>query len=112
MNHAPRRWLTARQYCVCYTWYYMNKVKGAQLAYTTRLTRKCQVTLPAPVRRLLGVGARDGVAFVVADGEVRVLPATSVTARTAGLLASEQPMLSPHAEQVAAEEAMAEEAEP
>jgi AbrB family looped-hinge helix DNA binding protein len=80
-------------------------------AFTASLTSKGQVTVPAPVRRLLGVRARDKVMFVVRDGVVSVFPATSVTARTAGLLASDHPMLSAQAEKAAAEEAMAEEAD-
>ncbi|MHB8575945.1 MAG: AbrB/MazE/SpoVT family DNA-binding domain-containing protein, partial [Dehalococcoidia bacterium] len=69
-----------------------------QYAFTSSLTSKGQVTLPAPIRRLLGVSAPDKVTFVVTDGQVRVTPASSVTARTAGLLASEHPMLSPRSE--------------
>jgi len=85
----------------------------ADLAYqpaTSTLTRKGQVTIPAPIRRLLGVGPHDRVAFVVAEGQVRLAPATSVVARTAGVLGSDQPALSPEAEEAAAEAAIAEEA--
>ena len=36
---------------------------------------KGQVTIPAEIRRLLGVGPRDKVAFRVDDGKVRIMPA-------------------------------------
>ena len=38
------------------------------------VTKSGQVTLPAEVRRLLGVAARDKVAFTIDDGVVRVEP--------------------------------------
>ncbi len=88
----------------------MQPVERPHYAFTASLTRKGQVTLPAPIRRLLGLTARDKVTFVVADGQVRVTSAMSVTARTAGLLASDHPMLSPRKEKAAAEDAMADEA--
>lgn len=88
----------------------MQLTQRPDYAFTSSLTRKGQVTLPAPIRRLLGVSAQDKVTFVVTNGQVQVTSATSVTARTAGFLASEHPMLSPQAEKAAAEEAMAEEA--
>ncbi len=90
----------------------MRSLEQATYAFTSNLTRKGQVTLPAPIRRLLGVGSRDQVTFVVADGQVRVTAATSVTARTAGLLASDHPMLSSREEKAIAEQVMAEEAAP
>ncbi len=40
----------------------------------TTVTERGQVTLPAEVRRLLGVKAKDKVIFSIEDGEVRVLP--------------------------------------
>ncbi|MBI4493675.1 MAG: AbrB/MazE/SpoVT family DNA-binding domain-containing protein [Chloroflexi bacterium] len=76
----------------------------------SRITTKGQVTIPAEIRRLLGVAPHDRVAFLVEAGQVRIAPATSVVARTAGMLESSQPALSPQEEKAAAEEAMAEEA--
>ncbi len=78
--------------------------------YVSRVTAKGQVTIPVEIRRLLGVAAQGRVAFVVEANEVRLTPATSVTARTAGALKSDQPPLSPRAEKIAAEEAMADDA--
>jgi antitoxin PrlF len=82
----------------------------AMQQYVTRVTRKGQVTLPAEVRRVLGVPPDGQVAFLVEADQVRLAPAGSVATRTAGLLKSDLPALSPQAEKVAAEEAMAEEA--
>jgi hypothetical protein len=59
---------------------------------------------------LLGLRTRDKVAFVVTQGKVEIKPAESVVARTAGILKSNVPPLSPREEKDAFEEAMAEEA--
>jgi AbrB family looped-hinge helix DNA binding protein len=74
---------------------------------TSRVTRKGQVTIPVAIRRLLGVCARDQVAFVVTNGAVRVAAATSVVARTAGMLKSDLPMRAADEESRVVEEAMA-----
>ena len=78
--------------------------------FVSSLTTKGQVTIPVEIRRLLGVAPHDKVAFLVEAGQVRITPAASVVARTAGLLKSEQPPLSPQAEKADAETAIAEEA--
>lgn len=75
------------------------------------VTSKGQVTIPIVVRKLLGIAPHDKVAFVVEADQVRLALATSVVARTAGVLRSEQPALSPEAEQAAAEDTMALEAD-
>ncbi len=77
----------------------------------TSMTKKGQVTIPADIRKLLGLEPHDKVAFVVKDNQVRITAATSVAERTAGALKSDLPMLSIEEETRAAEEAMAEEAE-
>ena len=41
----------------------------------TTMTQRGQVTVPAEVRRLLGLKPRDKVAFEIEDGEVRITPA-------------------------------------
>ncbi len=41
---------------------------------TTTLTQRGQVTVPAEVRRLLGLKPRDRVTFTIAEGEVRLKP--------------------------------------
>jgi AbrB family looped-hinge helix DNA binding protein len=43
--------------------------------FTTTITQRSQVTLPADVRKRLGVGPRDKVAFVIDEDGVRLLPA-------------------------------------
>ena len=43
---------------------------------TTTITQRGQVTIPAEVRKMLGVKPRDKVAFTIEDGEVRLAPAT------------------------------------
>jgi len=52
----------------------------------TVVTRKGQVTVPAEVRRELELKEGDKVAFVLDEGEVRLVRATSVVERTAGAL--------------------------
>lgn len=42
---------------------------------TTTITQRGQVTIPAEVRRVLGVKPRDKVAFTIKDNEVRLSPA-------------------------------------
>jgi AbrB family looped-hinge helix DNA binding protein len=49
---------------------------------TTTITQRGQVTIPAEVRRALGLKPRDKVAFTIEDGEVR-LAAASFTLETA-----------------------------
>jgi AbrB family looped-hinge helix DNA binding protein len=78
--------------------------------HVSRLTSKGQVTIPIEIRRLLGVAPHDRVAFLVEADQVRIAPATSVVARTAGMLKSDLSALSPQEEKAAAEEAMAKEA--
>jgi AbrB family looped-hinge helix DNA binding protein len=90
----------------------MQSLKPGSHTFTSSVGRKGQITLPAPIRRLLGVSARDKVTFLVVDGEIHVTAKSGVTARTAGILASEHPMLSSRVEKTAAEEAMADEAAP
>ncbi len=41
---------------------------------TTTLTQRSQVTVPAEVRRLLGLKPRGKVTFTIAEGEVRLKP--------------------------------------
>ena len=43
--------------------------------YTTTMTQRGQVTIPADVQRLLGLGPRDKVTFTVEGREVRLASA-------------------------------------
>ncbi len=54
--------------------------------HTSQLTRKGQVTIPAEIRRQLGLRHGDKVAFVQDGDTVTVWPAASVTERTASAL--------------------------
>ena len=42
----------------------------------TTITQRGQVTIPAEVRRLLGLKPRDTVTFAIDDNEVRLKPAS------------------------------------
>ncbi len=78
--------------------------------YTGTLTQKGQVTIPVEVRRLLGIGPKDKVAFVVEDGRVRLKRTQSVVKRTAGAFKSdEQAVYTPEELRAKAEEAVSEE---
>jgi AbrB family looped-hinge helix DNA binding protein len=79
---------------------------------TSRVTSKGQITLPVEIRRLLRIEPRDRVAFIVDGDQVRLRRTLSVASRTAGMLASGVPPLSPEKEREAAEQAIADEAEP
>lgn len=59
--------------------------------FLSSITRKGQVTIPAEIRRLLGVAPHDKVAFLVEDGQIRLAHAGSVVARTAGAIKIEGP---------------------
>lgn len=82
------------------------------IEHSTRITTKGQVTIPADVRRLLGVRPHDRITFVVEADQVRLTPATrGIVARTAGALKGEEPRVSSREEKLAAEEAIAAEVE-
>jgi antitoxin PrlF len=76
----------------------------------TVVTRKGQVTIPADIRRALGIEEGDKVAFVLEDDQVKLTRKGSVVEQTAGALKSNIPALSLREEREAAEQAIAEEA--
>lgn len=79
---------------------------------TSTVSSKGQVTIPVEIRRALGVGARDKVAFVVDDDAVRLVRLSgSVVERTAGALRSKKTARTAEELRAAAEEAIAENAE-
>ena len=43
------------------------------------ITKKGQTTLPKPVREALGLQSGDRVRYLIADGEVRILPVRPVS---------------------------------
>ena len=60
--------------------------------FVTTVTQRGQVTLPAEVRRVLGVGPREKVAFTVDGEEVRLMPASFTLESAYG---SVEPLSSP-----------------
>lgn len=64
----------------------MQPLKAPRQFHTSQLTRKGQVTIPAEIRRQLGLQQGDKVAFVQDGDTVTVKPALSITERTAGAL--------------------------
>ena len=74
----------------------------------TVVTRKGQVTVPAEIRRALGIKEGDRVAFVMEKNEVRLVAKGSVVERTAGVLRSSRPAETVEELREAAERAIAE----
>jgi antitoxin PrlF len=73
------------------------------------VTIKGQVTVPAEVRRRLGIRPRDKLAFVLDGDVVRLVRRGSVVARTAGALKGSTPTMSAEEMREAAEAAIADE---
>jgi len=71
------------------------------------VTSKGQVTIPAEVRRLLGVEPHDKVAFIVEEDQVRLTRRGSVVEQTAGALQSDRTPVSAKKLREAGEEAIA-----
>lgn len=71
------------------------------------VTSKGQVTIPAEVRRLLGVEPHDKVAFIVEEDQVRLTRRGSVVEQTAGALKSDRAPVSAKKLREAGEEAIA-----
>ena len=61
--------------------------------YTTKITRKGQITLPAEARRELGLDVGKHVTVVMEDGVLWIDP-RSIVERTAGMLKWDGPPLS------------------
>ncbi len=74
------------------------------------VTRKGQVTVPAEIRRELDIKEGDKVAFVLDEGEVRLVRTASVVERTAGSLKSRKLPLTAEELREATEQAIAQEA--
>jgi AbrB family looped-hinge helix DNA binding protein len=72
------------------------------------LTRKGQITIPAEMRKVLGLREGDKVAVVLESGQVRLSRAGSVVARTAGILKPTEPPVTAKELREAAEQAIAE----
>ncbi len=74
------------------------------------VTKKGQVTIPVDIRRFLGVGPHDKVAFVLEDDHVCVVRPGSVVERTAGAFKGLKPSKTADELRAAAEGAIAQEA--
>ncbi len=73
------------------------------------ITRKGQVTIPAEMRKALGLDEGDKVEISLEDDAVRLRRSSgSVVARTAGALGSDAPLLTAEEEREAVERAIAE----
>jgi len=57
---------------------------------TSRITTKGQVTIPAAVRKQLGIHQGDQVGFVYEDGKVIILPIIKDIEAAFGLIAAEE----------------------
>ena len=76
----------------------------------TVVTRKGQVTIPAEIRRSMGLKLGDKVAFVVDDHRVQLVRAQSVVAKTKGMFKSDKKALTAEELRRVGEEAIAAEA--
>lgn len=56
---------------------------------SSRITERGQATIPAEVRRLLGLGSHDRIVFEIEGDNVRLCRGTSAVGRTAGALRTE-----------------------
>ncbi len=74
------------------------------------MTRKGQVTVPAEIRRQMGLKVGEKVAFVVQGDDVRLVRGESVVERTAGAFKGYGPTMSAEDLREAAEVAIAQEA--
>ena len=79
--------------------------------YIRTVTQKGQVTIPANIRKILGVGPNDKVAFILEGNKIQITSTKSVVERTAGAFKSDKPTrtvteLREDAEQAIAEEAV------
>ena len=79
--------------------------------YETRVTQKGQVTVPAEIRKELGIKPRDFVRFESTPDGVRLLPVPSRVDRYFGAASSSLKALTWREERAAFEEGVAEEAE-
>jgi AbrB family looped-hinge helix DNA binding protein len=56
--------------------------------YIRTVTQKGQVTIPANIRKILGVGPNDKVAFILEGNKIQITSTKSVVERTAGAFQS------------------------
>lgn len=80
---------------------------GAVNGPLTFITKKCRITVPAIIRRMLGLTQGDKVAVTLKDNEVRLRRPGNVVERTAGSLKGDEPPLSAEELRATAESAIA-----
>ena len=78
---------------------------------TTLVTRKGQVTIPIEIRQALDLKEGDSVVWHIENDEVHLRRASSIVARTAGILKIKEGVVSYEDERAAVEEAIAIESE-
>ena len=76
--------------------------------FSTVVTRKGQITVPAEIRKALGLKEGDKVAWVMEGNQVRLSRTGSVVERTAGILKGSEPSLTAEELREAGEQAIAE----
>ena len=72
------------------------------------ITRKGQVTIPAEVRKSLGLREGDRVEFSIEGNSIRIVPQGSVAERTYGIIKTNRPPMTAEELREAAEIAIAE----
>ena len=82
--------------------------KESSRLFLSTMTSKGQVTIPAELRKLLGLKPGDKVGFLVQGDQVRLVRVGSVVERTAGLFKWEGPALTAEELRKEAEIAIAE----
>lgn len=75
------------------------------------ITKKGQVTIPAEVRRHLGIKRGDRVAFLMKGDQVWLVPKGSAVERNFGIVKSNGPLLAVKEEREQFEQGVAEEVE-
>jgi len=85
----------------------METMTRPSLRLSSTLTSKGQVTIPVEIRRYLRLAPQDRITFVIEGGQVRIVPAESVVARTAGALQSPRPSETAEQLRESAEESIA-----
>jgi antitoxin PrlF len=85
--------------------------RGCMREQSAIVTRRGRVTIPLPVREALNIKEGDRLVWLLEEGQVRIMRAASVVARTAGMLKSSRSIFTVDEERAAVEQAIAEEAE-
>lgn len=63
-------------------------MKGNEMGIESKLTAKCQTTIPVEIRDLLKIGPGDRISYVIVDGEVQIIPRNRPASALFGRLAA------------------------